>query len=566
MKCLEKERSRRYDSAAALAKDLQRYLANEPVEAGPPSTSYRVGKFIRRHRPLAATIAVAVLLLLGATAVTTAAWRQAVRSRDIAQEAERRAEAALIAAERDRALAVRERAQAEAQRTDATLARDEAEAVTSFLTTMIESVEPDEQGRDVTVAQFLDQAAASIAVRMGDRPQVEARVRQTIGNAYRGLGLYERAEAHVTQAAQTLERELGESDPRTLRAMMNLAGFRQEQGRYAEAAAIGERVVALARPQPAAAPVLLGAMNNLALAYANLGRLPEAAELMEQTVTLMRDTLGPDHPHTLGATSNAGFMLADAGNNAGAERMLRQALEGWERVHGPEHPGTLLATSNLAGILVDLGRAEDGLALYQRVYDARVRLLGPDHPDTVRGRINLGYALEELGQIPKAESEYLAAWDATTHVLGPEHPDTLTVAMNVADLYADHGWPPEAPDLTARMDALVDSLRAIARRPDATADELNSCAWILLTIEPEVRRDPGGALMAAERACQLEREAAPGGGGSLWEYLDTLAMARARAGDPVGAREAQDEAIRLIPPHGEQYRAEMEARLREYGG
>jgi hypothetical protein len=63
MKCLEKQRDRRYESASALARDLQRYLSNEPVEARPASAVYRVSKFVRRHRT-AVTAAAAVLLAL----------------------------------------------------------------------------------------------------------------------------------------------------------------------------------------------------------------------------------------------------------------------------------------------------------------------------------------------------------------------------------------------------------------------------------------------------------------------------------------------------------------------
>ncbi|MFO0874045.1 MAG: serine/threonine-protein kinase [Phycisphaerales bacterium] len=72
MKAIEKDRSRRYESAAALAEDLRRHLRSEPVEAGPPSAGYRVAKFVRRHRvPVAAGAAIAAALGAGlALAVT----------------------------------------------------------------------------------------------------------------------------------------------------------------------------------------------------------------------------------------------------------------------------------------------------------------------------------------------------------------------------------------------------------------------------------------------------------------------------------------------------------------
>src|SRR5262249_56613465 len=64
MKCLEKDRSRRYETASSLARDLQHYLADEPVGACPPSAGYRLRKFARKYRmPVTVAAAFAVLLL-----------------------------------------------------------------------------------------------------------------------------------------------------------------------------------------------------------------------------------------------------------------------------------------------------------------------------------------------------------------------------------------------------------------------------------------------------------------------------------------------------------------------
>ena len=77
MKALEKDRSRRYESASSLATDIQRYLSDEPVLACPPTTMYRFQKFARKHKPaLATAAAIALCLILG---TTVSAW-QAVRA------------------------------------------------------------------------------------------------------------------------------------------------------------------------------------------------------------------------------------------------------------------------------------------------------------------------------------------------------------------------------------------------------------------------------------------------------------------------------------------------------
>jgi eukaryotic-like serine/threonine-protein kinase len=94
MKCLEKDRARRYETASGLARDLQRYLAEEPVEAGPPGAGYRLRKLARRYRKALATAAALLGLLLAGVVVSTllAVWatgaqREAVKQRDEARDA-----------------------------------------------------------------------------------------------------------------------------------------------------------------------------------------------------------------------------------------------------------------------------------------------------------------------------------------------------------------------------------------------------------------------------------------------------------------------------------------------
>jgi serine/threonine protein kinase len=110
MKCLEKDRSRRYESANDLARDVERYLADEPVEACPPGAAYRLWRYARRHRAAFATAAGFVGLLLAGTAVSTwqavratRAEQEALDARDRAARAEQEASAA-----RDAAAAYRE--------------------------------------------------------------------------------------------------------------------------------------------------------------------------------------------------------------------------------------------------------------------------------------------------------------------------------------------------------------------------------------------------------------------------------------------------------------------------
>jgi serine/threonine protein kinase len=91
MRCLEKERGRRYETANGLGLDLQRYLADEPVQAGPPSTRYRLKKFLRRNRRGVLAVGVLLLALLSGLAGTTWGLLEAQRQRDRALAAEQQA-------------------------------------------------------------------------------------------------------------------------------------------------------------------------------------------------------------------------------------------------------------------------------------------------------------------------------------------------------------------------------------------------------------------------------------------------------------------------------------------
>jgi hypothetical protein len=115
MKCLEKDRTRRYETASGLARDVEHYLADEPVEAGPPGPRYRLGKFARKHRTALATAAAFAILLVAGVVVST--W-QAVRATSAGREANRERLAALVAKQQ----ALEAKTEADKQRDEARVA------------------------------------------------------------------------------------------------------------------------------------------------------------------------------------------------------------------------------------------------------------------------------------------------------------------------------------------------------------------------------------------------------------------------------------------------------------
>jgi non-specific serine/threonine protein kinase/serine/threonine-protein kinase len=207
MKCLEKDRTRRYDAASDLARDIERYLDDEPVEACPPGRGYRLRKFVRRHRGGVLTAAACVLLLAAGTAVST--W-QAIR----ATAAERRAEEQAAA----------------------------AQATYNFLQMDLLGpsalADKNERNPNLTVREMLDRAASLIEQTCAGQELTEANIRLAIGNAYSMLGEQAEAQEQLERALAISRRRLPPNDGNRLSFMYYLALVYKERGRNNEAAVL----------------------------------------------------------------------------------------------------------------------------------------------------------------------------------------------------------------------------------------------------------------------------------------------------------------------------------------
>ncbi len=213
MKALEKDRSQRYETASAFAADLRRFLNQEPIEARPPSTWYRLGKLARRHNLALTTAAVVVAAMVFGTAVST--W-QAVR----AIRAEKQARD-----QRDRARKAEAQARAEA---------DKAQAINEFLTEdLLSQAEPAQNSVEdhVTVMEVLDRAAAKVGDRFAAQPEVAEALRWTIARTYHGLGSWEQAEQQWRAALEAARLRLGGESASALVAAGELAHILGHRGR-----------------------------------------------------------------------------------------------------------------------------------------------------------------------------------------------------------------------------------------------------------------------------------------------------------------------------------------------
>ena len=472
-KALEKDKERRYPSAAELGADIERYLRDEPIVARPPGTAYQLRKFARRHKAVvSAAAAVFVALSAGVVVSTREAVRAqraeqvALRERDRAAAAERRATVErdrAVSAERE-ATAGRERALAEQRRADTEAAA--ARAIDEFLQNdLLAQAGATAQARpgakpdpDLKVRTALDRAAARIEGKFEKQPLVEASIRHTIGISYKDLGLYAQAQQQLERAVEIRKRVLGERDPEALRSMSELALVYRYAGKYPAAEALGTRVLELRRS------VLgkrhretLSSMNNLIELFRSRGMYARAEALGEELLRIRRGVLGPEHPDTLESMNNLGLLYLYEGKYALAEPLFTKAVEAERRIAGEDHPEAMIATNNLAILYYRQGKYAQAGTLLDRLSRLQSQILGETHPSTLLSVSNLAMVQLRLGRFQAAERLYTNVLEARRRVLGPEHPSTLTSGNTLALTYLAEGKLAEAR-------ALIDSVLEVKRR------------------------------------------------------------------------------------------------------
>jgi len=444
LKCLEKDRARRYETANGLCMDIQRYLGDEPILAGPPRAGYRFGKFVKRNKGAVITSGLILLSLVAGVVGTSIGLRRAIAERN-----EKEAARAQIAIERDR---TEEEKQISL-------------AVTDFLRNkLLGLADPKNQadalvaaGRpsseivlDPRISVLLDRAAAEstpdkIEERFPKQPMLQANVLRTMGDAFLGVGKYPEAISHLDRARKLWVNKHGANYSDAMTTLNNLARAHQESGNLSEAIRLFEELngqqMTILGPDHLET---LTTMNNLAEAYKMIGKFPEAILLLERVRDARIAKLGSNHPHTLGTLHNL----------AGAYRLSRrlpEAIKLYEQVRdielaklGDQHPSTLQTLNNLALAYRDSGRLPEAIQIFENVRAVRTEKLGPDHPDTMTTIHNLALAYRDTQKLPEAIRLFEQVRDADLARFGPDHPNTLTTMASLAKCYQSVGRLPEA--------------------------------------------------------------------------------------------------------------------------
>jgi eukaryotic-like serine/threonine-protein kinase len=470
MKALEKDRTRRYETANGFARDIERYLEGDPVEAGPPSATYRLKKFASKNKVLIGTVsAFAALLVLG---VVVSTW-QAVR----ATRAERAAKA-----ERDRA------------DTEAATSR----AITDFLQNSLLSQASAQQQSglnappdpDVKVRTLLDRAAATIGEKFKDQPLVEAGVRSTIGMTYRDLNLAPQAEEQLQKAYDLSLKNRPADDPDTLQMQEGVAAIKWDEGKAAEALpqekSAYEAMLRVLGPEDHRT---LRAMQNLGVFYLVTNKYEEAEPLLKKALEIQIRTLGYDNQETLNTSDSLATLYRFQEKYTLADPLFAHGLESYRRVFGPNHPYTLREMYGLAVNDIGEGKYAEAEQLLLQVVEGNRQLLGDDHPGTIATRGALAQVYEKQGKYKDALALQEKVVDGDTRALGPTHPYTIVACNRLAITYRKLGQNAKAEELLSTRTA-----QALRTKDGENADTLEAMSDLVDFYHDEKKFD----LAAAE--------------------------------------------------------------------
>jgi serine/threonine protein kinase/tetratricopeptide (TPR) repeat protein len=410
MKALEKDRNRRYESANALARDVQRYLAGEPVLAVPPSTSYRLRKFARKHRAALTTATAIVLLLVAGVAVSSWLAVQAIQ------------------------------AKAKTQKQLEQLKKGNAIITSIFAELDMRKVKAGTDPLEAVLARRLVKAADELEGEAVGDPLVVAELQARLGRSLYGLGHSREAIPLFARAVEARKAGLGADHPDTLASMHDLAVGYLAAGKGDLAVPLLEQTLKIRKVKFGADhPDTLSSMLNLAGAYQEVGKLDLAMPLFEETLRLRKAKLGADHRDTLTSMAALGEGYRTVGKLDLAVPLLEETLRLRKARLGADHYETLASMNGLVTGYLSAGKLDLAVRLSEETLKLRKDKLGLDHPHTLGSMANLASAYKVAGKLDLALPLFEETLKLRKAKLGAGHPDTLSSMGKLAEGYRAAG-------------------------------------------------------------------------------------------------------------------------------
>ncbi|MCA9751442.1 MAG: serine/threonine protein kinase [Gemmatimonadetes bacterium] len=388
-KAMHKDPARRYDSAAALADDLERWLGGLPVVAAPDSLPYVASRFVSRHRLPVAITAVAFLSLLGGVIGTTWQAREASRERD--------------------------RARAEAER---------AQDVVEFLVNALESANPwVETGEELTVRELVEESVRRVDAELADQPAVQLRLYCTLTRVVGHLEQYDRGEELGRHAVALADSLFGPESAEAGTARLELCrclSYRDPAEAESTLVAALDDLVDTGSESRLVRASLLEELGERLVAR---GLVDEAIARHRETLAI-RESLIEAPSFELARSHHALATALSSAGNPEAEEHFAEAAEQWKLTVGEQHPNYASTLNNWAVWLVRFGRLDEAEQLYRRAMELSSIRLGDRATTVSRQRVNLAGIAIDRGRFSAAEAEL----EDTVESLRSENDDYLLAA------------------------------------------------------------------------------------------------------------------------------------------
>ncbi len=431
---MAKEPSRRYQSVAAMAEDIRRYLADEPIVARAPSAVYQMKKLVARHRVVAAFSLALLVVLVGSSI------GMVIQARRIRREAETN------------------------------------RRVSQFMVDLFKGNDPEQsRGRTLTVREVLETGAKRVASELKTEPGVQSQLQYTIGTVFKSLSSFPEGLAQLEASLAARKQLYGEGSVEAAEVYVELGDTLRIMGRYPEARAAGERAVAIRRSRLGNQSDLTAeSLNKLAATLQATNQYSDAEKLYREALAILEKQRGPDsleispvlnnysvlkqrqgdlasaeslarraleirrkaykddHPLLASSLQQLGSILAVRGDYRHSEEFSREALAMRERLFGTLSPEAMKSSGELASVLSELGSNEEAAKLYEQKLAIDRKLVGEESPAVAVDLNNLASTREELNQLEQAESLYHQSLVIRTKLYGEKSPETGKVLNNLA--------------------------------------------------------------------------------------------------------------------------------------
>ncbi len=430
LKCVEKAPDRRYETAQGLASDLERFLANEPVQARPANMGYWLSKKLRKHC-LAVAISVSILFLILTTAIVSI--DQAIK----ASHAE--------------FLALEGWAQADLQRKN-------AESVSDFLRDVIGNAKSDAKGANVRLVDTLSDASRIASLRFADNPIQEARVRSLLGDVYADLTMLRESTSESKRAKELLQSVLDDSDRRVLTAEVQYVRALMNEPNTREAAAILNGL--LPRVQQAFGkddPILFDAERLTVSSLKSQGKYPECIAGLQSLRQRAEQAGMEDHTLVpiLASLVSAFRTQIGVGNRSvqlervmEIERIAFELMQRASRWKGPESPQAIRARVIVAEMNVERGNYESAADHCVHVLESSLDRLGQTHHYRIAAIHILSKAKHRLGM--KKEAAELQLLQLEYARVNSPNSISLVAKLGEALPYLDAGYCWDKGEIIAR--------------------------------------------------------------------------------------------------------------------